>query len=193
MKPRFFATQDDLRRWFVENHQNETELIVGYYKKGSGLPSVDWPQSVDEAICFGWIDGIRRSIDEKSYQIRFTPRNPRSHWSGVNIRKVEKLIKEKKMYPAGLKVWEAHKRKNEMNASYEQKALTLDKKYEDQIKANPQAWAYFSEGLSPFFRKLSIHWVMSARKEETRQRRLHTLIEASAKGKKISQFQETKR
>ncbi len=188
MKPRFFATPYDLRKWFIENHEKESELIVGYYKKGTGLPSVDWPESVDEALCFGWIDGVRNRIDEKSYQIRFTPRRPKSHWSGVNIKKIEKLIEEKRMYPAGLKVWAERDKKNQKKASFEQKRVTLAREYKDQFKADPKAWAYFSKKLSPYSRKASIHWVMSAKQEKTRQRRLDILIEYSANGQKIPQF-----
>jgi len=117
MELKFFSTQQELRKWFEKNHLVEKELILAYYKKGSGIPSVDWPQSVDEAICFGWIDGIRRSIDDKSYSIRFTPRREKSHWSVVNIKKVKKLIKENLMFPAGMQAWEKHDNKNSKKAS----------------------------------------------------------------------------
>ncbi|XOV94481.1 MAG: YdeI family protein [Bacteroidota bacterium] len=185
MDPKFFPKPEDLRKWFIENHETETELIVGYYKKSTGIPSIDWPQSVDEALCFGWIDGVRNGIDEKSYQIRFTPRRPKGHWSAVNIKKIEKLIEAKRMYPAGLKVWQERDKKNQKKASFEQKRVALAKEYKEQIKANPDAWVYFSKKLSPYFRKASIHWVMSAKQENTRQRRLGILIESSANGEKV--------
>ena len=193
MKPQFFATQIDLRKWFVENHEKEDELILGYYKKASGIPSVDWPQSVDEALCFGWIDGRRNSIDEKSYQIRFTKRRLTSHWSAVNIDKIKKLTEEGKMYPAGIEAWDKRDKRKQMKASYEQKEIKLAKKYRDQINANKQALKYFNKGIPPFYKKLSIHWVMSAKKEETRQRRLGQLIECCERGELLPAFRWSKK
>jgi uncharacterized protein YdeI (YjbR/CyaY-like superfamily) len=186
MNPKFFKSPAELRKWFEKNHDTATELIVGFYKKGSGLPSVDWPQSVDEAICFGWIDGIRKSIDAKSYQIRFTPRNPKSHWSAVNIRKVQRLLKEGLMKPAGVKVWDMRDETKSKKASYEQSnAVLLSEILEDKIKENPKAWAFFNTKLAPSYKRISIHWVMSAKQQQTQLRRLEILIRSSAEQKKI--------
>lgn len=181
----YFKTQADLRKWFIKNHLKEKEMILGYYKKATKKPSVDWSESVDEAICFGWIDGIRRKIDEERYCIRFTPRQKKSHWSAVNLKKIKKLKKEKLMYPAGI---EAFKRMDPNNAekfSYEQKNESLlSKDFETKIKANKKAWVFF-ESLAPGYKKHTIHWLMSAKQEATRLRRLKILIESSEAGLKI--------
>ncbi len=192
-KPVFFESKEKLRRWFEKNHKTAEVLWLGYYKKDSGLPSIDWPQSVEQALCFGWIDGIRKSIDEKSYKIRFTPRRPNSHWSAVNIEMAERLIKEDQMEPAGLAAFKKRSEKNQKKASYEQKDIQLDKKYEAEFKTHPQAWHYFVNELSPYNRKTSIHWVMSAKREETRKRRLKTLIDSSSKMEKIPPLQISKK
>lgn len=183
-EPLFFATPSDLRAWFEAHHQTEKEVWIGYYKKATGIPSIDWSQSVDEAICFGWIDGIRRSIDEKSFKIRFTPRNPKSHWSGVNLAKVEKLLELGKMTPAGLEVYHRRDEKKSRQASYERQNVELDTEYEARIRQNENAWQYY-ENLAASYKKASIHWVMSARKEETRLRRLEILIQSCEAGQKI--------
>lgn len=193
MEPKFFPTPADLREWFIKHHLTETELIVGFYKKGTGLPSIDWPQSVDEALCFGWIDGRRNSIDDKSYQIRFTPRSPKSHWSAVNIEKIKHLTKAGLMYPAGLEIWEKRDKTNQMQASYEQKEVSLSKDFIKKIKSNKKAWDFFENQLQPFYKKLSIHWVMSAKKEETRLRRIEKLIACSAEGERLPQFKWSKK
>lgn len=184
-KVQFFKTAPELRQWFIENHETASELLLGYFKKNSGIPSVDWPQSVDEALCFGWIDGIRRSIDNMRYQIRFTPRNPKSHWSSVNLKKVEQLIEEGRMQPTGLAVWQQRHIQKAKQASYEQNDLYLAKVYEDKIKVYPQAWEFFNTKLAPSYKKASIHWIMSAKQEITRLRRLEILIASSAQGEKI--------
>lgn len=192
LKPTFFATEQDLRKWFKKNHKDTEELIVGYYKKDSGIPSVDWPQSVDQALCFGWIDGIRKSIDDKSYQIRFTPRRENSHWSAVNIKKIEQLFKNDLMQPAGIDIWEKRDKKKIAQASYEQKTVKLDKSFEEKIKSNSKAWKYFSS-LAPSYKKQSIHWVMSAKQQETRLRRLGVLIESSENNEKIPAMRVSKK
>ncbi len=193
MKPQFFPKPDELRIWFIENHQSETELFVGYYKKATGIPSIDWPESVDEALCFGWIDGRRNSIDDKSYQIRFTPRNPKSHWSAVNIDKIQKLIKEDKMYPAGMEAWEKRDKSKQMKASYEQEVVALSPEFLKALKKNKKAFEYFESGIAPFYKKLSIHWVMSAKKEETRERRLAKLIECCENRELLPAFRWSKK
>lgn len=183
-KPVFFATQSELREWFEKHHQTESEVWIGYYKKATGIPSIDWSQSVDEAICFGWIDGLRRSIDEASYKIRFTPRNPKSHWSAVNLAKVEKLIEQDMMKPAGLEVYYQRDKKKSRQASYEREHVELDKGYEQKIRQNKTAWIFY-ENLAPSYKQASIHWIMSAKKEETRIRRLDILIQSCEAGQKI--------
>lgn len=193
MEPVFFPAQLDLRTWFEKNAETASELIVGYYKKNTGIPSIDWSQSVDEAICFGWIDGIRKSIDNKSYMIRFTPRNPKSHWSNVNIKKAEKLIKLGLMKPAGLRLFKNRDKSKSGRASYEQQHVELRKDFTDKIRLNKKAWNYFSNQLAPSFRKVSIHWVMSAKQEETKLRRLKILIDSCEQEQKIPALQISKK
>ena len=184
LKATFFKTQNDLRKWFEKNHLNEGELILGYYKKATKKPSVEWSESVDQAICFGWIDGIRRKIDEESYSIRFTPRSAKSHWSAVNIEKVKRLSKAGLMHPAGDAAFKKMDPKNAKQFAYEQAQVGLDKHYEDQIKANKKAWAFYQK-LAPSCKKVTIYWVISAKQESTRKRRLLVLIESAEQGLKI--------
>src|SRR5512137_530039 len=145
LKPVFFADQSELRKWFEKNRDKQAELIVGYYKKGTGKPSITWSESVDQAICFGWIDGIRRSIDEESYCIRFTPRNPKSIWSAVNIDKVEKLMKIGLMHQEGLDLFQKRKIVGSETYSYENKPLKLIPEFEQKFKENRKAWEFFSK------------------------------------------------
>ena len=184
--PIFFATPDEFRAWLELHHETETELWVGYHKKSTGLPSMTWSDSVDQALCFGWIDGIRESIDENRYTNRFTPRRSGSTWSAVNIRKVERLTAEGLMRPAGLRAYEARKKSNSEIYSYEQarKDAALDTESEQQFRANEAAWAWF-EKAPPSYRKAAVWWVISAKKDETRAKRLATLIEDSAKGRTV--------
>ena len=193
MKPKFFKTQKDLRTWFEKNYKNSKEQWIGFYKKGTGKPSITWPESVDEALCFGWIDGLRKSIDNESYMIRFTPRKPGSNWSRVNINKVEKLKKLGLMKPEGLKAYENKKDNKSEIYAYEQDKVSLDKKYEDVFKKNKKAWHYFSKELAPSYKKVTTRWVMSAKREETRLSRLKILIESSAKGELIPQMSKYKK
>lgn len=181
----FFPTPKDFKRWLDEHHKTETKLWVGYYKKATKLPSITWPESVDQALCYGWIDGIRKRIDDNSYMIRFTPRKTTSIWSAVNIARVAELSKEGLMQPAGTSAYEKRSEKKSERYSYEQKNVTLAPKYEKQIKSNAKAWDFFSQKLAPSSRTQSIWWVMSAKKEETQLRRLSILIESSEKGNKI--------
>jgi len=180
----YFATQQDFRNWLEKNHDKEAELLVGFYKVNSGKPSITWPQSVDQALCFGWIDGIRKSVDEESYCIRFTPRKPASTWSAINIRKVEEMIKLGIMLPAGLAAFD---KRNELKSaiySYENKPEKLDNDYEIRLKSNLKAWVFF-QSQPPSYRRTAIYWVMSARQEPTRQKRLNKLIADSEAGLKI--------
>lgn len=140
--PVFFATPEEFRKWLEENHQSETELLVGYYKIGTKKPSMNWSESVDEALCFGWIDGVRRSIDDESYCNRFTPRKPRSNWSAVNIAKVEELIRLRKMMPAGLAAYEKRLDARSAIYSYENRPEKLDEKFETQFQENSKAWDF---------------------------------------------------
>jgi len=184
MEINFFKNQSEFRKWLKANHNNAEELWVGYHKKSTGFPSMTWSESVDQALCFGWIDGIRKSIDDKSYKIRFTPRKPTSIWSAVNIKKVEELTKAGKMQPAGIKAFDRRSDKNSIRYSFEQRNINLSKEYLSKLKTNKKACEFF-ESLAPSYKKLSVWWVMSAKKEETRQKRLDILINSSAEGKKI--------
>jgi uncharacterized protein YdeI (YjbR/CyaY-like superfamily) len=143
MTPTFFIQQSDFRKWLEKNHKNKTELLVGFYKTNSGKPSMDWPQSVDEALCFGWIDGVRKSIDGESYCIRFTPRKATSIWSAVNIKKVTALTKLGLMQPAGLASFENRKENKSRIYSYEKEPLKLTGAYEKKFKANKKALDFF--------------------------------------------------
>jgi uncharacterized protein YdeI (YjbR/CyaY-like superfamily) len=179
--PTFFAKQSDFRKWLEKNHNRETELLVGFYKVGSGKPSMTWSQSVDEALCFGWIDGVRKSIDKDSYQIRFTQRKPTSIWSSINIKKIEELTKQGLMHPAGLASFEKRTDTKSKIYSYEKDEAELTPNFRKQFKANKKAWEYF-QSLAPSYRKVSVHWVMSAKQETTQLKRLHQLISDSMAG-----------
>ncbi len=184
----FFATPEALRSWLEEHHATSNELWVGYYKKGSGRPSITWPESVDEALCFGWIDGVRKSIDDISYTIRFTPRKPRSIWSAVNIGRVAELIRLGRMHPAGQKAFEARSEEKSAIYSYEQKdAAKLEDADEQVFRANEAAWSFF-QSQAAWYQRAAIWWVVSAKKEETRRKRLATLIEDSAQGRTVRQL-----
>lgn len=175
MTPTFFATQSDFRKWLEKYHNKATELFVGFYKVDSGKPSMTWTQSVDEALCFGWIDGVRKSIDEYSYFIRFTPRKPKSIWSAVNIQKIEELTKQGLMQPAGLASFENRKENKSKIYSYENAEVKFSSEFEKQFKANKKAWEYF-QSLAPSYRKPSTNWVMSTKQETTKLKRLNELI-----------------
>jgi len=185
MEPTTFRRPQDFRAWLEQHHDTERELWVGYYKKGSGKASITWAESVDEALCFGWIDGVRKSIDEERYMIRFTPRRIGSNWSVVNIERVAALSKERRMRPAGRKAFEARREDRSGIYSYEQRdQAMLDPAFEKRFRAKKKAWASF-EAMPRSYRQAAIRWVMTAKKEETRERRLATLIEDSAAGRRI--------
>ena len=181
MKPTFFATAAEFGRWLARHHDTETELLVGFWKRESGKPSMTWPESVDEALCVGWIDAVRRRIDDDSYTIRFTRRKPGSIWSAVNVAKIDALIAQGRVQPAGLAAY--GKRRDEKTAIYafEQKEAALSDEYAAQFKQNEAAWAFF-EKQPAWFRKQQCWRVMSAKKEETRLKRLQKLIDDSAHG-----------
>jgi uncharacterized protein YdeI (YjbR/CyaY-like superfamily) len=181
-QPVFFATPAELRRWFTANHRKVGELWVGFHKKGSGRPSVDWPQSVDQALCFGWIDGVRKSLGPDSYTIRFTPRRAGSHWSNVNINRVAELTRMGQMKPAGQQAFAARSQKKSGRYSYEQRhQARLSPAQTRHLKANAAAWTYF-QAQAPWYQRITIFWVASAKQEATQARRLEQLIAHSAAG-----------
>ena len=180
----FFPTQKDLRKWFEKNHKKEKELLVGYYKVSTGKPTITWSQSVDEAICFGWIDGIRKSIDKESYCIRLTPRNPKSNWSAVNIKKVEALTKLGLMKPEGLKAFGFRKEEKSKIYAYENPKVEFGKSFIKLFKANKKAWVFY-QTTTPTYRKVTTRWVMCAKQESTRLKRLNELITDCAAGRNI--------
>lgn len=183
--PVFFATPEEFRVWLEENHATARELWVGYTKKGAGRPSITWPESVDEALCYGWIDGIRRSVDDTSYMNRFTPRRPGSNWSAVNIARVAELTAQGRMRPAGLAAFDRRRDETTAVYSYEQRhQAALEEAEEQQLRANPAAWQFF-QARPPSYRQAAIRWVISAKKAETRQSRLARLIEDSAQGRTV--------
>ncbi len=192
MKFKFFKTPADFRKWFETHHASVTELWVGFHKKDSGKKSITWPQAVDEALCFGWIDGIRKSLDEVSYKIRFTPRKQRSTWSAVNIRRVAELSKHGLMQPAGLKAFAARQENRSGIYAYEQRSPELPEPYAKKLKQNEAAWKFF-EAQAPSYRKTANWWVLSAKKEGTRLRRLDKLIDESSHGLRLPQFTPLKK
>jgi len=184
MKITFFPRPADFRKWLGKNHATAKELLVGFHKKDSGKPSVTWPESVDEALCFGWIDGIRRRVDDVSYTIRFTPRKSTSIWSAVNIRRVAVLTREGRMEPAGMKAFEKRRENRSGIYSYEQRRAQLEEPYAGILRKNETAWRFF-EAQPPGYRKLMSWRILSAKKEETRLKRLEQLIDASARGRRL--------
>ena len=184
MDPKFFKTPSAFRKWLAANHAKAKELWVGFYTKKAGKPSINWPESVDEALCFGWIDGLRKNVDEESYKIRFSPRKPTSIWSAVNIRNAEKLIKEQRMQQAGLKAYQARKENRSGIYSYEQRSPELVEPYLGKLKRNKAAWKFF-DAQPAGYRKQMSWWVVSAKQEETRLKRLEKLIAESAAGRRL--------
>lgn len=188
MNPTFFATPSAFRAWLREHHGAAAELWVGFRKKKTGLPSITWPESVDEALCFGWIDGLRKSIDESSYRIRFTPRKPTSIWSSINIRRAQQLIEEGRMRPAGLKAFEARTENRSGIYAYEQRTAEIPAPYAGALRRNAAARRFF-DAQPPSYRKQAMWWVVSARREETRMKRLAALVAHSAKGERLPQYE----
>jgi uncharacterized protein YdeI (YjbR/CyaY-like superfamily) len=184
MKPTFFATPPEFRRWLERHHDSATELWVGLHKKGAGTPSITWPQAVDEALCFGWIDGIRKTVDGDSYMIRFTPRKPDSIWSAVNTKRARELIELGVMRPAGLEAFARRDEAKTARYSYERAEASLGDEYEEEMKKDGRAWEFF-QSQPPSYRRLAAFYVVSAKREETRRRRLERLIRDSAAGVRI--------
>jgi uncharacterized protein YdeI (YjbR/CyaY-like superfamily) len=192
-KPTFFPTPSDFRAWLEAHHGKFPELVVGFYKKDSGKPSITWPESVDAALCFGWIDGVRRSIDETSYTIRFTPRRPTSTWSAVNIKRVGQLKKMSLMHQAGLKAFAARSAKKSGIYSYEQrKSAKFTREQEKQFRANKSAWEFF-RSQAPWYQRVTTYWVISAKKEETKLKRLSVLIDHSQNRRTLPQLRLVKK
>jgi uncharacterized protein YdeI (YjbR/CyaY-like superfamily) len=184
--PAFFVSPSEFRSWLEQNHETTQELWVGFYKTSSGKPGITWPEAVDQALCFGWIDAVRKGIDDISYAIRFTPRKPRSIWSSVNIKRIGELIGLGLVQPAGLKVFNERDQQKSGLYSYEQrKQIKLDPAYEDRLRANTKAWEYF-QSRPPSYQQPAIMWVMSAKQEVTRLKRLAILIACSEEGRTIS-------
>ncbi|HJZ11628.1 MAG TPA: YdeI/OmpD-associated family protein [Acidobacteriota bacterium] len=183
--PRFFATPSPFRRWLEKHHDTTRELWVGFYKKNTGKPSITWPESVDAALCFGWIDGLRKSIDESSYRIRFTPRNPRSTWSAVNIKRVAELTEQGLMYEAGLKVFrERNPAKSDLYSYERRREVQLSKKYQQQLRSDKQVWSFF-QSQPPWYQRTTAYWIMSAKREKTQVMRLAILIDCSRRALRI--------
>ena len=187
MTPKFFKTQAAFRAWLERHHATTRELVVGFHHVGSGKPSITYPDARDEALCFGWIDGVRRNHDATSYTVRFTPRKPRSIWSRVNLGRVKALEAEGRMTRAGRAVFEARDPKRAELYSFENPRRDLDAAATKAFKADRRAWTWFS-GQAPWYRRTAAWWVMSAKKEETRAKRLRLLIESAARGERAAPF-----
>jgi uncharacterized protein YdeI (YjbR/CyaY-like superfamily) len=185
VRPTYFNSPAELRKWFEKNHTTADELLVGFHRKSTGKPTLTWPESVAEALCFGWIDGIRRKVDDGRYTIRFTPRRAGSRWSAINIKMMSDLEAEGRMRPAGLAVFEARKDKDSAGYTYERRQAAFDATRLKAFQRNKAAWAFF-EAQPPGYRRLITWWVMSAKQEDTRDRRLARLIESSAAKKRIT-------
>jgi uncharacterized protein YdeI (YjbR/CyaY-like superfamily) len=185
MKPRFFIAQSAFRAWLELQHDTTHELWVGFYNKQSGKGGITYPEALDEALCFGWIDGLRKRVDDASYTIRFTPRKPGSIWSAVNIRRVGELIKLGRMHFSGLKVFQERDQEKSDQYSYERENSKLEAAQEKRFKANKKAWDFF-QAQAPWYRRTATWWVVGAKREQTRLKRLATLIEDSEKGRRIA-------
>jgi uncharacterized protein YdeI (YjbR/CyaY-like superfamily) len=186
MKPHFFKTPADFREWLDKHYETETELLVGFYKTNSGKPSITWPESVDEALCYGWIDGVRKSLGEESYTIRFTPRKPTSIWSAVNIDKMEMLMKKGLVKPAGITAFEKRKESKSRIYSHERtEDAKLPAEMEKEFKANKPAWEFFIKQ-APSYQKVMLHYITTAKQEKTQQARFEKLLNASAEGKRVT-------
>jgi uncharacterized protein YdeI (YjbR/CyaY-like superfamily) len=192
-KPIFFPRPAKFREWLEAHHDKLSEQLVGFHKKDSGKPSITWPESVEVALCFGWIDGVRKSIDETSYMIRFTPRKPTSNWSSINIKLVGELTKKGLMHPAGLKAFAARSAKKSGIYAYEQrKDAQLTAQQEKRFRANKTAWEFF-RSKAPWYQRVCTYWVISAKKEETKLKRLSLLIEHSQNRRTLPQLTPAKK
>lgn len=184
MEPTFFATPAEWRAWLEANHTTAQEISVGFRKVGSGRPSITWPQSVDEALAFCWIDGVRHRIDDEAYRIRFTPRKAGGIWSQVNVRRFAELDAERRIAPAGRAAYEAGKHRSGVY-SYERIAGELAPDELKQFQANAPAWTFF-QAQPPGYRKLTVHRILAAKSAATRAKRLALLIDASAQARRLA-------
>jgi uncharacterized protein YdeI (YjbR/CyaY-like superfamily) len=184
--PTYFPTEVDFRRWLEANHESAPELLVGFWKKGSGKPSIDWPKARDQALCFGWIDGHRKSLGEDAYTIRFTPRRKGSIWSTVNVERFEALKAAGLMTPAGERAYEENKHKTGVY-SYEKPLASLTAEEEQLFRKNKAAWADW-EKRPPGYRKTVLGWITSAKRPETRAKRLTDVIAVSAEVRRLPQY-----
>lgn len=187
MRPTHFDSAADFRAWLEEHGAGTDELWLGFYKKATGRGGITYSEAVDEALCFGWIDGLKKRVDELSYTHRFTPRRPKSKWSAGNVRRVRELKKAGRMAPAGLAAFEARDPSERAGYSYESRARELDPALEEVFRNDRRAWAFF-ERQPPGYRKLAVHWVMSAQREETRRRRLDAVVDAARDGERLPQI-----
>lgn len=187
--PWFFNSPEAFGHWLESNHSSAQELWVGFHKKSTGKPSLTWPESVDEALCFGWIDGIRKTVDEGRYAIRFTPRRPGSNWSSVNIQRARALIKNGRMHPSGLRAFEDRHTRTAERYSNKNRPTELPPRYLKLLKANKAAWAFYRDQ-PPGYRRAATWWIVSAKREETKLRRLSTLIRDAADGRRIRQLSQ---
>lgn len=181
---KFFKSAGELREWFKKCHDKKNEQYIGFYKKDSGKPGITYHESLDQALCFGWIDGVRKSIDDEKYMIRFTPRKPDSYWSAVNINHVSRLMKLGLMHESGIKVFEARDKEKSEKYSFERENVKLSPLYVKEFKSDKKAWELF-QLMPPSYKKITLWWVMSAKLEETRLKRLRQLISYSKRGEKI--------
>jgi uncharacterized protein YdeI (YjbR/CyaY-like superfamily) len=190
--PIFFDSPDAFYAWLEEHHESETEVWVGYWKKATGKPSLTWSQAVDQALCFGWIDTRSKSIDAESHMQRFTQRKPTSNWSKINIEKVARLTEEGKMRPTGLAAFEKRRPEKSGVYSFERREdAKLEPEQEERFRANAKAWEFF-QSQPPGYRKTAMHVVVSAKRPETREKRLNQLIEDSANGLRLKQLRPVK-
>ncbi len=191
MPPTYFKTSAAFRAWLAKNHAAKDALLVGFHKTSSGRPSMTWPESVDEALCFGWIDGVRKSVDAGRYTIRFTPRKSRSVWSAVNVGKMQALVEAGRMQPAGMAAFELRKAERSGIYSHEQRSVELPEAYLGVLRGNTAAWEFF-QNQPASYRKAAIWWIVSAKQEKTRLWRLEKLLACSARAERVPQFTSKK-
>jgi uncharacterized protein YdeI (YjbR/CyaY-like superfamily) len=183
--PTFFKSGADFRRWLDKHHTTNNELLLGFYKTSSSKAGITYKEALDEALCYGWIDGVRTNFDRDRYTIRFTPRKPKSHWSRINIRRAAELHASGLMHAVGIDAYEKRDESKTINYSYEMRAASLGPAYEKRFKANAKAWDYF-KSQAPSYQRHAKFWVTTAKKEETRDRRLDILIADSAAGRRLA-------
>ncbi len=192
MKPTYFPASAHFRSWLAQNHDQLTEFFVGFHKKDSGKPSITYHEALDHALCFGWIDGVRKSVSATSYMIRFTPRKRKSYWSQINTKRAHELVKLGLMQPPGAKVFTARDETTTRRYSFEREAAKFPAAFVKQFKSKSDAWSFF-QSQPPYYKRVATFWVVSAKQEPTRQRRLQTLIATSAQHRRLDQFISSKK